>query len=180
MSWSRFREIFNVSQSYCDASIKNLEHHQMMAKQFLGKPCSMLLVGPPGTGKTYFMFSLINTILEKKPEYLSQVLFINGKHLSEMLDEEHKAYGTCRDVVRKMVDPKYLFIDDFGVEGKSDRIERNYYDICDKRLADHRITIFSTNLADQEIKEVFGVRIDSRLKQCMKVVFDGKDQRKFE
>jgi DNA replication protein DnaC len=136
----------------------------------------MLLVGDPGTGKTYFMYALMHELL-KSGWPLGLLRFINGKRVGDMFDEEHKLYGTSKDTIRQLVEPAILFVDDFGVEGKSERIERNYYEITDNRLADDMPTVFSTNLSDPEIKEVFGSRIDSRLKQCVKIHFEGNDQR---
>jgi DNA replication protein DnaC len=178
MSWFGFCEINYVCKAYKDAKLVDLHSNTLPAKAFINETFSMLLVGDPGTGKTYFMYAMIYELFAHNKCHLHEVRFINGKHLGDMFEEEFRAYGTSRETVRKMVDPRILFVDDFGVEGKSDRIERNYYDLIDVRLADDKPTIFSTNLTDAEIKEIFGARIDSRLKQCVKITFDSKDQRK--
>lgn len=179
MSWDRFKEINYVHKIYSECSVKNLSHHIPQAKSFIDTPSSMLLVGECGTGKTYFMFTLIRELLEHRKLPLHAVVFIKAKNLSDKMEEAFKQYGTTKAEVEKMVDADILFIDDFGVQSRAERMERDFYEICDIRLADMRPTVFSTNLEEGEIKEVFGARIYSRLKVCQKISFNGQDQRSY-
>lgn len=179
MSWARFKEINNILKIYSDCSLKNLRHHQREAKAFLSQPGPLLLQGECGTGKTYFMMTLIRELFDSRSWPIWAIRFVKAKNLSDKMEEEFKQYGTTKGEIERSLDSECLFIDDFGVQGKSDRMERDFYEICDVRLGDMKPTVFSTNLGDEEIKSVFGGRIHSRLKVCERIIFTGEDQRSF-
>lgn len=179
MSWDRFKEINNILKIYSDCSLKNLRHHQNEAKDFLTHQSPILLQGECGTGKTYFMMTLIRELFSLRKWPLWAIRFAKAKNLSDKMEEEFRQYGTTKGEIQSCLEAECLFIDDFGVQGKSDRMERDFYEICDVRLGDMRPTVFSTNLTDEEIKEIFGARIHSRLKVCERIIFTGEDQRSF-
>lgn len=179
MSWQRFKEINNILKIYEECSFKTLKQKHNDAKAFLDHPGPMLLQGECGTGKTYFMFVLIRELFETKKRHISEVLFVRAKNLSDKMEEEFRQYGTTKGVIERAVSAPYLFIDDFGVQGKSDRMERDFYEICDIRLGNMQPTVFSTNLNDEEIRDTFGARIHSRLKVCEKLLFNGEDRRSY-
>jgi len=179
MSWDRFKEINSILKVYSDCSLKTLDQKQNDAKGFLDHPGPLLLQGECGTGKTYFMFTLIREIFETKKRHISEVLFMRAKNLSDKMEEEFKKYGSTHGVIERVVEAPYLFIDDFGVQGKGDRMERDFYEIVDVRMGNMQPTVFSTNLTDEEIRDTFGARIHSRLKVCEKLLFNGEDRRSY-
>lgn len=148
-----------------------------MATQFMRKPFPILLQGLPGTGKTHFMFSVIHQLLNDKMP-LHAVRWISADRLDNLVNLEMKKYGSCLHFFEKMIAPDMLFIDDFGLEPDKNKLERNYYSILDKRLSDNKATVISTNLNDNEILNRFGLRITSRLKQCIRLKFEHQDRRK--
>ncbi len=177
MSWDRFQEINYISKSYKDAHVGNLGDMKEFALSFLKKPKPMMLMGKCGTGKTYFIMAIIQALLVCGARPLWQIKFSRAKSLSDRIDEEYKIYGTTKSEIQSCIEAPYLFIDDFGVQSRGERIERDFYEICDRRLPDGMPTIFSTNLEEEEIKEIFGARISSRLKLCQIITFTGPDRR---
>ena len=179
MSWDRFKEINKVANVYHECALNQLGSYKGVAKSFIDSPHSLLLQGACGTGKTFFMFTLIKELLEAKKWGLWSLRFHKAKHLSDRMEEEFKKYGTTSHVIEQCLDVNVLFIDDFGVQSRAERMERDFYEICDVRLGDMRPTVFSTNLTDEEIRETFGARIHSRLRVCERVLFNGEDRRSF-
>lgn len=177
MGWARFLEINNITKSYKDCSLNALYNYKPVAVDFIKNKTSMVLKGECGTGKTFFMLSTIHALLEHAKLPLWYVFFVKAKTLSDRIDQEYRQYGTTKTVIDQCLEAPYLFIDDFGVQARTERMERDFYEICDVRLADQRPTMFSTNLSEENLKSVFGARIYSRLKQCHRLDFNGKDLR---
>jgi len=66
MSYLSFCQDNKIAKCYYDCSIKNLKSLQPIAEQFLKSPFPIKLYGEPGTGKTYFMLTLIRELLENQ------------------------------------------------------------------------------------------------------------------
>lgn len=180
MSWEHFHQIYKVPNKYLKVNIEDLSVYGSSVydsiMQFYVKPHSLLLQGDVGRGKTYLTFGLIKWLL--RSIHVSDIKWFNATTLDERVGEEIKKYGSSSHFVNQLCEIDYLFIDDFGVEGSRERAERNYYQLLDRRLSDDKVTIISTNLSNTEILETFGSRIDSRLSQCTKIIFNGEDLRK--
>lgn len=180
MIWSDFCKRHDIPLCYRDCSIDLLEIGESFKKRsedWIASPHSMILYGDPGRGKSYFLFCLIRGLfcLGYLP---SQVRYINACDLDAKIEENLMLYRSSSTYIDSLADNDFLFIDDFGVESSKEVSERNYYRLLDKRLANNMPTILSTNLSDQEILTNFGSRIESRLRQCEKLLFDGPDLRK--
>jgi DNA replication protein DnaC len=185
MNWDDFITINSIAKTYHKVAIDKLNIYntsctdfQLSAIEFMSKPKSLILQGDPGRGKTFFMLTLIKELFKTKNRPLHEVRFINASDLDEKVSDEIKKFNTASYYLNTLIDVPFLFLDDFGVEGSREKAERNYYTILDKRLANYRPTVISTNLTDTEILKTFGSRIDSRLKQCVKLVFENEDLRK--
>lgn len=177
MTWKRFCEINMILPSFYSCSIENLKQFKQEAKHFLLNPFSMILVGDSGRGKTYFILALIRELLEVRKIPLGEMRYINALELEERVDECMEQFRSSRYFIEGLCSIYFLFIDDFGIEGTIQRAERNYYSLTDKRLGGNKPTVFSTNLTDEEILETYGMRIDSRLKRCKRLNFNGPDLR---
>lgn len=186
MSWKEFCESGACPRNYQNCSLEDLTvltnsestNFFKAAYSFINSPVPLILQGDPGRGKTYFMYCLIRGIFDMRRLHRSYIRFMNAQDLDERVAQEIKTYGSASYFISTLCDSDLLMIDDFGVESSKERAERNYYSLLDKRLANDRPMVISTNLTDEEILKIFGSRIDSRLKQCVKLVFDGPDLRK--
>ena len=184
--WEEFCRLHEVPKIYKDCSLGMLDipsnqdgiDFTKSGFSFMKEPVSLILQGDPGRGKTFFMYSLIHALLEVRKMHISSVRFMNAEDLDQRVTDEIAKFKTASYFLSTLADANILFIDDFGVENSKEKAERNYYAILNKRLANEKTTVLSTNLTDDEILSIFGSRIDSRLKQCVKLVFDGPDLRK--
>lgn len=179
MSWGEFCQHNKVPAIYHSCSVSDLKQHKQHVATFLMRPFSMILIGETGRGKSYYMYCLIKGLLEKGyPRW--DVRLIPALQLDDRVDEDYKKYGSARYFLDCLCDDRFLFIDDFGIERSRERAERNYYHLLDNRLANKKPTVITTNLLEEEILSIYGARIDSRLKQAMKLVFVGEDLRTFQ
>lgn len=184
MSWKEFCEMNGVPKIYRESSLETLNipspttDFKKLLFQFLKEPTSLILQGDPGRGKTFFMYALISELFALRKMPMHWLRYFNADSLDRRIDDEMAKYKSATYFLQGLVETPFLFIDDFGIEGSKEKAERNYYYLLDKRLANDEVTVLSTNLEDGEILQIFGSRIDSRLKQCVKLVFDGPDLRK--
>lgn len=185
MNWREFCCNNSVPKKYVNASIRNLtipndddgDSYQRKAMSFINNPCSVLLLGKAGRGKTYFMFSLIRGLFEMRNIRMGDIRFFRSISLDARLVSEFEAHRTVEHFINSISEVQYLFIDDFGLERSTEKAERDYYDLIDRRTSDERVTVFSSNLCETDIKNIYGERISSRLKECAIVEFQGPDLR---
>jgi len=179
-AWDQFCQANQVPPALAKAS---LEANDMMptdraalGEKWIQTPKrSLILAGDYGRGKTYFMFALLKGVIEKFG--IGVARFFRSKNIDDRIMEETRQYGAANYFLTTLKEIPLLFIDDFGVERSTERAERDYFELIDERVAWNRPTVVSTNLEDIEIKNYFGGRIHSRLKQSLRIDFEGKDLR---
>jgi len=139
---------------------------------------SLILQGLPGSGETFFSIALLQE-LWKQLQPNPFVIFKMGTRLDvELLDAMMgKSDRSASDIIRICAESSILFIDDFGLERASERVQRQYFDILNPRISRNVITIVSTNCSMRELRDKFGERIYSRLKGFKLVKFPEVDFR---
>lgn len=139
---------------------------------------TILLVGDTGVGKTHLMecmttYALSNGILTKYTTAFNFNHDMLRYHCSNLEEKE--------DLMEPYLSSEILFIDDLGSENKIKNVTNEYlYLVLNERMLNHKKTIISTNLNLEQIQDVYGERIFSRLmhkKQSLKINFGGKDLR---
>lgn len=139
---------------------------------------TILLVGDTGVGKTHLMecmttYALSNGILTKYTTAFNFNLDMLRYHCSNLEEKE--------DLMEPYLSSEILFIDDLGSENKIKNVTNEYlYLVLNERMLNHKKTIISTNLNLEQIQDMYGERIFSRLmhkKQSLKINFGGKDLR---
>jgi DNA replication protein DnaC len=182
--WADFCATFGVPRKMLHADHKNFKiisdvhgrSYLTLAEEWIKKPCSLLLEGDPGRGKTFFMHALVKGLLEKAEVH--QICLMRSKDIDDRILAEFMQYGYSTNFLKRLADVEYLLIDDFGVQRLTERSERDWYDFVDRRIMDERVTVFSTNLDKKQFVDAFGGRIASRLEECKRIVFAGPDLRK--
>lgn len=178
--WEEFCRLFKAPPRLKDAK---LEHSSMMpekrvqmALKWLESPsASLYIYGDTGCGKTYFIWGLMRQLLRKR--HLFMVRVERGKNLEERILADLANHKTAEFFLDQLRDVPYLFIDEFGEEKSTERVQRDYLDILDHRVEWEKPTIITTNLAPKHLTSRFGARIASRIKTFVKLPFGGIDLR---
>jgi DNA replication protein DnaC len=92
---------------------------------------------------------------------------------------QDKANETELQIIQQYIDAPFLIIDDIGVEKATDFVLNVFYVIINRRyLSSSTVTIFTSNLSLDEIKEQLSERISSRIAEmCSMIKLGGRDRR---
>ncbi|MDD4816145.1 MAG: ATP-binding protein [Clostridia bacterium] len=134
---------------------------QEWAKTSQRKRFSVVLQGYTGVGKTFLQQCLAS-------EFLKQNKFVVFKTAFEMNNDFLKYHTTFDENKLKYME-KYLtcdalLIDDLGSEPIYKNVTKEYlYLLLNQRIIENKITIVSTNLNLEDIKNIYGERCFSRI-----------------
>ncbi len=178
--WKQFVEINKIGAKSSSASFETENRLSPDRKEYCQLWCknphaSLILSGKTGLGKTYLVNCFMREVL--KTVHISEVRYYKSKNLDDRMLAEIDLHHNCAFTISCACDAHFLFIDDFGVERYSPRVERDYYEIIDTRMEDEKPTVLSTNFNDESIKKFFGDRIHSRLQTYEWIQFEGEDLR---
>lgn len=181
MSWNEFLKFSNTPKRYHnptkDTPLADKDAYRRIDYWLSMNPArSLVLTGDPGRGKTYAMYYIIKNLLEKY--HISFTRFARALDIDQKILADIKEWGSASHYIQCLCEVEFLFIDDFGMESGTERMERNYYDLLDRRVSNEVPTILSTNLKPEEFEKNFGGRIASRLQEFMKISFKGQDLRR--
>ena len=122
---------------------------------------NLLLVGATGSGKTFISEVIANELINKN--YL--VTFYTSFQISQMLLKWHSENFDEKEVLAEQVlDADLLIIDDLGTEPIYKNVSLQYYQsIIDTRMFYRKPTIITTNLLPEQMIDLYGDRLFSRL-----------------
>jgi len=156
----------------------DLEAYEDIHNWLVKPQLNLLLLGAPGRGKTYATYYLIRELMKRTHnDPRLDIRFFRSSDADQRMIEEVRENGTNRCFIHMLSDVRFLFLDDFGVESSSERMERNYYDLLDQRLSKEYPTVISTNVPLNKFEDLFGSRIASRLQEYVTVRFNKGDLR---
>jgi len=137
---------------------------------------TILFSGETGTGKTYISKSFLKTYILKN----NLGLFIPAFNLNNELLKYHTDWNSNKNLDRYL-EPDLLVIEDLGTETKYNNVTNEYLlHILNERQEANKLTLFTTNLTLNDIKEKYNERFLSRLvdkNNSLKYNFKGKDIR---
>lgn len=139
---------------------------------------NIVLLGNPGTGKTYLTDCIANGLISKH----EVVNFVTAFNLNNSMLNYHTTFDDSKgSIIEPFLNCPVLIIDDLGTEPILKNITKEYlYLIVNERIINNKCTIISSNLTPNEIIDRYGERIYSRLfnkLNCLTVNFTGKDLR---
>ena len=141
-----------------------------------------LFCGVPGTGKTLISCIILNELILHRRRR-GRFLNLSRKYFQQLRDtfsESSERYGQTFRIIDELCRLPYLVLDDFGVQRGTEWEMEVLYDLVDARYVDQRFTMVTTNGPVEEIQQLAGGRIYSRLvEMCYTVDMTGEDYRLF-
>lgn len=119
---------------------------------------ALVLLGPPGTGKTHLLVSVMAALMPLTPgRYISLARFLNEWKESE----DWGAFS--RHQFRPLIKAAVLAIDEVGREARTDQIASALGELVDYRFQNNLPTILASNLALADFQVYVGAASWSRL-----------------
>ena len=117
----------------------------------------LAIIGDTGCGKTRALSLLLRRLIEKDlfgVEYTLKVFYAGELERAIMSSFANKA-KSYEDLMRSLETCKLLVIDDFGKERLTERYEVSIFQIFEKRTANLRPTIITTNYKGADLRARF-------------------------
>ena len=164
--------------------IRALESARRFADAFPVVQKGLMLIGPPGIGKTHIAVATLRNVIQRTG---ARGLYYDTRGL---LRDIRSTYNPTlqiaeMDVLRPVMEAELLVLDDLGAERLTDWVEETMSLIVNTRYNERRPTIFTSNYEDipdeGEMNSLLvrvGFRLHSRLREmCEFLEYDGPDYR---
>lgn len=144
---------------------------------------SLLLLGPTGTGKTYQAYAALRMAVTH-PRPVRGVGFRcdawkAATHADLLASMRPNTRNDSEQVLADLRKVPLLLVDDLGVAKNSEWVEDITYRLINGRYEQMMPSIFTSNLAVDQLRDALGDRIASRLAEtCTRVVLTGEDRRR--
>ena len=145
----------------------------------------MLLMGPPGRGKTHLMIGVGRTLLERDRD----VGYYNVARLVSRVQDTYGEHSgeTRHAIVESVASHEVVLLDDLGKEHISTNVESIVYELVDALHTARAILVVSTNVPPAKVEgyrgptlsERYDEAVRSRLRtMCERFVVKGEDRRR--
>jgi len=144
----------------------------------------LMLIGPPGIGKTHIAVAVLRDVLSRGP--YRGLYYDTRALLKDIRSTYNPVLHTAEmDVIRPVMEADLLVLDDLGAERLTDWVEETMSLIVNTRYNERRLTIFTSNYEDipdeGEMNSLLvrvGFRLHSRLREmCEFLEYEGPDYR---
>lgn len=136
---------------------------------------SLLVVGPTGTGKTHYAYSVLRALAN----FGSGSAWVAYTAADLYAALRPRAGRDTEDEFDRISSTDVLFVDDLAAAKLTEWTEEVTYRLINKRYEQCLPGIFTSNVPPTQLRDALGERIASRLvEMCERVVLKGDDLRK--
>ncbi len=149
---ARFPELKTLDTFNFDfnPSISKKQILELCSSHFIYKAESILLLGPPGVGKTHLAIAIGIGAIQNGYNVSYRSIF----DLAEDIAEAH-ALGTRRELVQQLVKPNLLIIDEFGMRKLPPQIAEDLLEVFHRRY-NQGSTLIATNRPIEDWGKILG------------------------
>lgn len=173
-----------------------------LVEEFPAVDTGLLFMGPVGVGKTHLAIAILRALIEKKG--VNCLFYESGSLLKAIQDSYNPVSQTSEmRVLAPVYQAEVLVLDELGATVPTNWVRDTLYQIINTRYNNKKLTIFTTNYADEirtpepeteprrrskaserlaevaTLEERIGTPLRSRLHEmCKKVKIEGEDYRK--
>ncbi len=186
---ARYRRCdFSTFETYPNEPLlRTIKRAQEFSAAFPVVQKGLLLIGPPGIGKTHLAVSVLREVVTQKNV---RGLYYDTRSLLSTIRSTFNPVTRASeaDVLGRVTNAELLVLDDLGAERPTDWVEETMNLIVNTRYNDRKPTIFTTNYEDvpdgEDLDSLLvrvGFRMHSRLREmCEFLEFTSPDYRDFE
>jgi DNA replication protein DnaC len=167
------------------SQLRAFNYAYRVAREYPAVVRGLLFTGPCGVGKTHLSVAVVRELIEKKG--VPCLFYEFGSLLKEIQNSYNPVSQTSEfKVLAPVFEVEVLVLDELGATKPTDWVRNTMMQIINARYNDRRLTIFTTNYADEPsqpseetLEDRVGARLRSRLyEMCRTVRIDGEDYRR--
>lgn len=141
---------------------------EFAAQAHPGEWASLVLIGPPGTGKTHLAAGICHAVIERKVSARYATL---RDLIREIRATWHRgAQKTEAEVIEDFAGFGLLAVDEVGIGAGTESELAHFFDVIDRRYQLCRPVVLASNLGVPDLRQALGERLYDRLREGARVL----------